>query len=167
MIRIHFERFPEMNIARFTVADTEDGRTWEDVVRLDDWKWSGPPAREALSIYAFWLDLLMFVGKGKPRLECDDMDLLRGYAGSWRWHPRPDDWPFSDGMDRTGLGSKMTSENVKNTENDEKPAEELVKGLVEKLDSFARSQEVVEEAEELAHEYERITSTDGTERFSV
>ena len=96
MISINFSK-SGLNAINFTIIDHRDDRIWTDSVRIDEQLGATIyPAREALSTYGFWLDLKKFVGDKKPKLECNDLELLCNYYKMWcrdTLHPN-DPWPF-------------------------------------------------------------------------
>jgi hypothetical protein len=98
VIEIIFEDFG-LNSKKFLIIDHRDKRTWTDHVRINDDKQIGNwPARESLSIYGFWMDILDFIGSDttrKPTLQCNDTTLLTKYYKTWcKYIGRQTPWPF-------------------------------------------------------------------------
>lgn len=96
-MRIEFEPTGWNDVVRFSVTG-DDGSVWRDTLRLGD-VYGHPAAREALTMYGFWLDLMALVGDRRPAIVCGDMALLRRLFENYRrCTARLDDpWPFADG----------------------------------------------------------------------
>lgn len=83
--KITFTRNDNPKIYEFEVENLINGKTWKDIVRLNES--SGhltPIVREALSTYGFWLELLDFIGDNIVDVECNDIELLRYFYTQYR-----------------------------------------------------------------------------------